>query len=577
MTAWAAFGVVLASAAGLDGAGEGPALIEVNLGDDWAPAIFSESAAEPQPYRATYVALENERLDAPGMPESARRDRAFELFGIPPSLSVIRRRLLDVDRHACHAAIDDEPLRAVRRTLAPWEEPPAAASAQAARRVVITTVQAHLGCDGLLPAGAASGLFDARTVEALALYQRRHMLPSPAVLDAETRQTLLTDSRELDFRALLRALRERVVDATGLIEDGSAAHAWAPVLGRFIDSVEYRHRLRPEPAAAGAPDLIDPATEAVARALGWTSPTDAIAALAAPLPPRLALALPPPPAYHRADMELRAEIDRGDVWRSYPLDAQGRPRPSPAKWRPMLTLYARAGDGEIALVRWPTTIGAWKKEKQDDESVALRYKPSPVGRFYWRDLVAAPAWFPPPTTPDDELLRRSPGGTRVADQDAVGPGYRSAYGLVALLHGRALGDGSAGMPAYADLDIRTHGSGSYRSILRGTSHGCHRLFNHLAVRLGGFLLAHRPATRLGLIREAYARTLQFNGQTFKLRVATRGYRFTLDPPVPVDVLPGRPVRSRAAPQQPPGGHIVNSAVTSFESDDTPTPLLADTR
>ncbi|HVR64327.1 MAG TPA: hypothetical protein VMU50_20645 [Polyangia bacterium] len=547
-------GWLLTGLAGAVGTGAPPGLTVVDLSDDWAPAIFSESPEEPQPYRATYVALANEHLDAPGVPERARRDRAFELYGIPPSLSVIRRRLLDGDRHACHAAVDDEPLRAVQRTLAPWEGPAASAAARAARRAAVTVFQTHLGCDALLPADAVSGVFDALTAAALALYQRRHMLPSLPVLDDETRETLLTDSRELDFRALLRALRERVADATGLIEDGSATDAWAPVLGRFIDSVEYRHHLRATPAAAGAPDLIDPATEAAARALGWTSPAAAIAALAAPPPARVALALPPPPAYHGSDMELSAEIDRGDVWRSYPFDAEGRPRPSPVKWRPMLTLYARVGDGEIALVRWPTTIGAWKPEKQDDETVALRYKPSPVGRFYWRDLVAAPAWFPPATTPDGELLHRRPDGTREPDQDAVGPGYRSAYGLVALLHGRALGGGGAGADAraFAALDIRTHGSGNYRSILRGTSHGCHRLFNHLAVRLGGFMLAHRPSTRDGLIRETYARTLHFKGRTFKLRVGSRGYRFTLEPPVPIDVLQGRPVRSRAPqPQQPP--------------------------
>jgi len=73
------------------------------------------------------------------------------------------------------------------------------------------------------------------------------MLPSLPVVDAETRAALLTPSRELDFRTLLRALRERVADATGLIEDGSAGNAREPVLGRYIDSAEYRRRVRPQP------------------------------------------------------------------------------------------------------------------------------------------------------------------------------------------------------------------------------------------------------------------------------------------------------------------------------------------
>jgi hypothetical protein len=441
--------------------GPEPRLTVLDLSDEWAPGIFSETNDLPQGYRKEFVALANQQPDVAG--GSARRDRFYEL--------------------------------------------------------------------------------------SLALYQRLHMLPSPAFVDSETREILLTDSRELDFRTLLRALRERVVDATGLIEDGSALNAWEPVLGRFIDSSEYRHQLREQPVRGGAPDLIARATETAARALGWTSPEAATESLAHGLPPQVALQLPPAPAYHTTEMELRAEIDRGDVWTAYPLDGEGRPRPSPVSSRPTLTLYARTAEGELALVRWPTTIGAWKPEKLDDESVGLRYKPSPVGRFFWRDLVAAPAWFPPPTTPDRELVHRGEDGLWRADEEAVGPGYRSAYGLIALLHDRAVVT-SAGTTAFADVQIRTHGSSNYRSILRGSSHGCHRLFNHLALRLGSFLLAHRQHDRRGLVGEKYLRTVRWKGRAFKLRAEERGYRYEIDPPVPVDVLPGRKVLPRPIPELP---------------------------
>jgi hypothetical protein len=524
-----------------------PGMTVLDLGDAWTPRIFSDAPDRPQAYRATFIALANEHLE--GATASARRDRYYELYGIAPSFSVLRARLLDPARHACHAAVDNEPLRAINRTLTPWDvSPPDAATP--ARRAALSVVQRHLGCDGLLPNPPHLGQFDGPTADALALYQRRHMLPSHAVVDRETRETFLTDSRELDFRSLLRALRERVVDATGLLEDGSAMNAWERVLGRFIDSSEYRHDLGAEPARRGAPDLVARATEAAARALGWTTPDEAARVLPAWSAQTVAVRLPAPPAYHAAQMQLRAEIDRGDVWTSYPLDAAGNVRASPAKRRPTFTLYATGPDGEIALVRWPTTIGSWKAEKVDDESEALHYKPSPVGRFYWRDLVAAPAWFPPPTTPDRELARRS-GGRWVPDQDAVGPGYRSAYGLVAILHDRASVT-SAGTTLFSDIEIRTHGSGNYRSILRGSSHGCHRLFNHLAIRLGSFLLAHTENVRHGAIEERYARTLHWKGQTLKLRAETRGYRYELAPPIPVDVLPGRTVHSRPRRATPPG-------------------------
>jgi hypothetical protein len=251
-------------------------------------------------------------------------------------------------------------------------------------------------------------------------------------------------------------------------------------------------------------------------------------------------------------MRLRAEIDRGDVWTSYPLDAEGHSRPSPAKNRATLTLFAQTPEGEIPLVRWPTTIGAWKPEKLDEESEHLRYKPSPAGRRYWRYLVAAPVWFPPPSTPDRELVRRGPDGRWTADEQAVGPGYRSAYGLVALLHDRAV-ETAGGGALLVETDIRTHGSGNYRSILRGSSHGCHRLFNHLAIRLGSFLLAHQEHARHGLVDERYERVLRWKGRAFRLRAESRGYRYEFLPPIIVDVMPGRTVRSRLhlSPQSAP--------------------------
>jgi hypothetical protein len=51
---------------------------------------------------------------------------------------------------------------------------------------------------------------------------------------------LLGDSREHDFRLLLRVLRERIVDATGLLEDGSAVGAQGQVQGRVLDSPEFQ-------------------------------------------------------------------------------------------------------------------------------------------------------------------------------------------------------------------------------------------------------------------------------------------------------------------------------------------------
>ena len=67
---------------------------------------------------------------------------------------------------------------------------------------------------------------------------------------------------------------------------------------------------------------------------------------------------------------------------------------------------------------------------------------------------------------------------------------------------------------------------------------------------GIFVLASAPHTRHGQIDERYGRVLQWKGKTAKLRVESRGYRYELVSPIPVDVLPGRRVRSKAIPVVP---------------------------
>ena len=107
------------------------------------------------------------------------------------------------------------------------------------KRAVIA-MQAHLRCEDLLPGKATPGRMDRRTAEGLKVYQHLQMLADNAKIDPDTRTVLLGDSREHDFRALLRVLRERVVDATGLLEDGSALGVQGQVQGRVLDSPEFQ-------------------------------------------------------------------------------------------------------------------------------------------------------------------------------------------------------------------------------------------------------------------------------------------------------------------------------------------------
>jgi hypothetical protein len=574
-------------------------LTVIDLSDQWLPFLFSEESGKPQPLRPYLIDLANGRFRPTALYARAREDRFFEAFGVFPSLNYLRRRLADRERHACHERVKDSVLEELPpRSVIPAEElekVPNPDPATVAETPMITTgrtisprplnalekravgsMQAHLRCEGLLSRKANPGRMDMRTVDGLRTYQRLQMIADSGHIDLQTRAALLGDSREQDFRALLRVLRERVVDATGLLEDGSALGVQGEVQGRVLDSDEFRplpvapDRAKPVPPTAQAasaapaaitpaPDLIAAATQAASQALGWTSPDAVLAStlVAAPppgpgrparkaarrgpvpLPTAVAIRLPPLPPYHGPKMDLRAEIDRGEVVLDRPqLDKDGHKkwRP-PVADRPTLTLYARAGDHEVALVRWPTTIGGWKMFEKPDGTMALKYKESVTGDALWPEVLATPTWHPAPGMSTRRLLVKR-GDTWEPKTEIIGPGYRSAYGLVAIVHHQIMNLGANGEPELMDLRIRTHGTPGYRAVKRGESNGCHRLHNYAALRLAGFLVKHRENVRDGLVPEDYLRNLVYKGQKVALQSDSKGYRFKLTPPVPVTVLDG---------------------------------------
>jgi hypothetical protein len=602
-------------------------LTVVDLSDDWLPYVFSEEPGKPQPLRPYLIDLANGRFNHSGSAYArAREDRFFEVFGIFPSLNYLRRRLADKKRHACHERVKDGVLEelsarnvipaeeaekvpnpdkdAVARGEAPAMIPtgktvsPRPLTAQEKRAVI--AMQAHLRCEDLLSGKATSGRMDRRTVAGLQIYQRLQMLADNGNIDFETRGALLGDSREQDFRAMLRVLRARVVDATGLIEDGSALGVQGEVQGRVIDPAEFRpvpavpdkdkagapttaekvlaaSAPAPKPAASAASsgeasskdataakivpaaDLISPATQAASEALGWKSADAVLASTLVveptpppgsrkkkvvrkgplPLPTAVAVRLPPLPSYYSANMELRAEIDRGEVDLVRPkFDKEGHKKwKPPVGDRPTITLFAHLGDHDVALCRWPTTIGGWKMFEKSDGTMALKYKESITGDALWTEVLATPTWHPAPGMPTSHLLIKV-GDTYVPKTQIIGPGYRAAYGLVAMLHKQIIGTTPQGEPDLMDLRIRTHGTPGYRSVKRGESNGCHRLHNYEALRLAAFLIKHHANTRDGLVPEDYERHLQYKGQDIALQSDSKGYRFKLTPPVPVKVLDG---------------------------------------
>ena len=594
-------------------------LTVIDLSDDWLPTVFSQTPDKPQPLRPFLLDLANGRLGTGRKYARPHEDRFFEVFGIFPSLNLVRRRLADKRRHTCHDKVKDGVLEelSAKNVIPPEElekvpnpnpetraETPMVTTGRTVsprplteqeKRAVIA-MQAHLRCEDMLRGKATPGRMDRWTSEGLKVYQHLHQLADSTKIDADTRAVLLGDSREHDFRLLLRVLRERIVDATGLLEDGSAIGAQGQVQGRLLDSPEFQPLAvsadkapssappaaeasaaqgqaapaQAQPVAAvdkaakivPASDLIAPATQMASEALGWKSPEAALAntlpppgpppgakkgarkptlkkGQPAPLPMAVAIKLPPLPSYHNAKMELRAEIDRGDVVLEKPkFDKEGHKKwKPPVADRPTLTLYAKAGDHEVALMRWPTTIGGWKTFEKKDGTMALKYKESITGEAVWPEVLATPTWHPAPGMPTKRLLIKV-GDSFQPKTEIIGPGYRAAYGLVAIPHLQIMERNEKGEPQLMDLRIRTHGTPGYRSVKRGESNGCHRLHNFEVLRLTAFLIKHHENVRDGLVPEDYVRKLTYKGQEVALESESKGYRFKMTPPIPVNVLEG---------------------------------------
>jgi hypothetical protein len=91
-------------------------LLDVDLSDVWAPFILQDgdgADAKPNAYRETFVGLANDALDADGDAARPGEHNYLEVFGIPPTLSVLVTRAeaeIAPAREACIDAVDRQGL-----------------------------------------------------------------------------------------------------------------------------------------------------------------------------------------------------------------------------------------------------------------------------------------------------------------------------------------------------------------------------------------------------------------------------------------------------------------------------------
>ncbi len=579
----------------------------IDLSDDWVPYILSEKTAglddaSDNGYRQTYVDLANNRIDHWGDELDEGERNYLELYGIPSTLSVLqtewnnhdsevapcleaagydrsvfaefdgvitfrksgktkrnksaRHRFAQLKKQMRKAKLDPanpDDLAAAKdhattnKAYARWRE-------YQGEIDVIDHAQRRFRCEKLFTGGDGSGKFDAGvydspTTHALANFERKHDLMGWGHFKSDNVEVLALPPEQAIHQRLLRVLQERTMISAGVLEDGSAA-TWKNRKGKtftYKDAEGNEHELR---------DLASEYQNAVVEALDIDTPDKAKARLAAlsDLSDKgfgsllVAVKLPEKPPYYSDNMDFSTVVDRGDVWYDFPYDEEGNKQGQPRRRRPKLTLYVTYEGQKIPLVHWGTTIGSWRNEIKDGE-LMLKYKNSDVGPRVWKDIVAAPVWIPPANTPPAELIKGAwrKGKFRTdVNYPTIGPGYRSAYGLVAAYHIKEV-ERADGTIAEFDNGIRTHGSVDYMSILRRFSHGCHRLLNMNAVRMFSFVLLHREYKREGQQPVGVGRYIEHNERTYHMKIGTRGYKYELVEPIPVEVTRGRIKGRRKSP------------------------------
>ena len=392
------------------------------------------------------------------------------------------------------------------------------------------------------------------------------------------------DSREHDFRLLLRVLRERVVDATGLLEDGSAAGCpaarcrgacWtAPSSSRWPCQRTKRRpaRRRAAPrrqahrrAGTDPPPLADASAKITARAgsdrrghprgqpgagldvtgdrarehaaapraAAWIEEARAqdgggqgtgAAAHGRRDQAAAAAALPrPQDGAARGDRSRRrgpgaAEARQG---RKEEVEAPGR-RPPDAD---AVRARGRSRGGPHAAGRPPSAAGRRSRRRTAPWRSSTRSpsRATPCGPRFWPPRPGTRRRACPPASCS------SSAGTRFEPKtEIIGPGYRAAYGLVAIVHHQIMERNEQGEPQLMDLRIRTHGTPGYRSVKRGESNGCHRLHNYVALRLSAFLVKHHEHVRDGLVPEDYVRQARLQGPGGRPREREQGLPLQAD-------------------------------------------------
>lgn len=553
----------------------------ISFQDQWTPYIFTtktdaEGAQLEHSYREVFVGLANDTGDNEGQPIDENEYNFLEVFGIPPSLSVIWDRVQREVKEPCYREIDYEKIKAVgsirfgnkaqqKRYAKDVKKSEQIVERAMNKHVVdsyedllkvapkfksevnelqkyqtqveaIRNIEKRLSCDlhNHPRYHHKEGRLDQGLRLAIRRFQRKHKLYEYANLKSDTIEALATPSHISNFNSFRRSIMERVISTAGILEDGSVNRKGT--LKTYLGEDGERHEVR---------NLVEEFTEATLLQLNLNDaykvrdffqrhPKEDFKWM------RVGVKFPKKPEYYSPHMELSVVVDRGDIWYDPPFNEKGKKIKQPRSRLPKFKLYTTYKDEKVQLIHWPTTIGGWRTEIATNGHIYYKYKNSDVGSRVIRNVISGPVWVPPKSTPLKSLAKRryvNGKAQNVVNYEEMGPGYLSAYGLVA---GYFVIPGRNGRADH-DKGIRAHGSSDFMSILSPErfSHGCHRLKNDHAVRLYNYILQHRNHIVHGDQKILHERDFLHKDEVFQVRVLTRGYKYELDPPISVEVLEGR--------------------------------------
>jgi len=542
----------------------------IDLRDDFVPMIFSERSEgkddySKNTYREIYLKLAQDKTDEDGKELKKHEHNYLELFGIPPTMTVLKDRFTRSRTEACAQSLDYAKFRnlkgfiqwtpgnvakykkryegtrfsflawAKKRNIADpdaWAADPANARKNDTVRLYVSArnlyeglveLKKRLECEEIVaPGELKEGIFDEAMHRAIRKFERKHRIFGYGFVNEKMLPYLHATLLENNHQALVRMLTERVAHSLAIFEDGTA-----------------RQEGKPNPARPR--DLIGDMTKLTIAALGVETPEKAAAFFDRHTPEDfakmvVAVALPPLPEYYSAHMDFEVKINIGDVWYDFPYNADGTMKEQPRGQLPYNNLFVKHRGETISLSRMGTTTGGWQYELTEKQ-VFMKYKSSDLGPREWKYIVGAPVWFPPATTPPKELVeyvQEKGSWVPKVKMKQLGPSYASAYGLAMAIHSITRNRPGGEVEDW-DNGIRSHGSVNYMSILYGQSHGCHRLHNHLAVRLFSNLLKRRAYVRKGQLMTEWRHIFGYGGKTHVVDLNTKGYYFELTPPIPIMV------------------------------------------